>query len=367
MSSVTTSTGPSAGSPAPQGSSRRRASGTSAVGLVGVELRRLWWRRLTKVVLLGLVVFAGVSTFAAYQQTSPAALAQRTSDYTSMVEDMKRQEAQVSPQDRAAQQEACLKEQTAARVNDPTVDFGCDQQFRVPTPAEFGIVAADRDSITLDIAKNGYAVLAFLALLLGASFVAAEFASGSMGNWLTFEPRRVRVAASKIVAATVGGLAIGAAGVALTLLGSALVTAINTPPPGLPAAPPVEVPGGSLGFLLLRVVAICALAGLGGAVLGLLLRSTAGVIGASLGWLLVVEAYVGAAFAEGRLQPWLMRTNVEGFVNAGSTYFATTCGPEGCQSTGVAHSYTASWVFLLVLTVVAVPVAVMAFRSRDVT
>ncbi len=155
-----------------------------------------------------------------------------------------------------------------------------------------------------------------------------------MGNWLTFEPRRVRVAASKIVAATVGGLAIGAVGVALALLGSALVTAINTPPPGLPAAPPVEVPGGSLGLLLLRVVVICALAGLGGAVLGLLLRSTAGVIGAALGWLLVVEAYVGAVFAEGRLQPWLMRTNVEGFVNAGSTYFATTCGPEGCQMHG---------------------------------
>ncbi|MEO7447270.1 MAG: ABC transporter permease subunit [Humibacillus sp.] len=354
-------------SPESADATRRRRSSTSFVGLVGVELRRLWWRRLTKLVLVGVVAFIAVSTYAAFQQTSPSALAQRTADYTTMVKEMKQQEADVSDADRAAQRESCRKEQAKARESDPAVDFRCDQQFAVPTPAEFGIVAANRDGITADMVQSGFPVLGFLALLLGASFVAAEFVSGSMGNWLTFQPRRLRVGASKLIAATLGGLVVGALGVGLAALAAALVTTVNMPPPDLPVGPPVEIPGGSLGLLLVRVVVIAAAAGLGGAVLGLLVRSTAGVIGVALGWLLVVEAFVGAALAEGRLQPWLLRTNIEGFIGAGSTYYATTCEANGCQMTGLPHSYTASWVFLLVLAVAGVTAALASFRSRDVT
>ena len=38
-------------------------------------------------------------------------------------------------------------------------------------------------------------------LLLAGSFVSAEFSTGSIGNWLTFAPRRVRVYLSKVLAA----------------------------------------------------------------------------------------------------------------------------------------------------------------------
>jgi ABC-2 type transport system permease protein len=363
MSTVVTSPPSSESS----GGARRRPSGTSFVGLVGVELRRLWWRRLTRLVLLGVVAFIGVSTYAAYQETSPGALAQRTADYTTMVEEMKRQEAGISAEDRAAQRKSCLDQQAEARVNDPAVDFGCDQQPSAPTPAEFGIVAADRGGITMEMVQNGVPVLGFLALLLGASFVAAEFAAGSMGNWLTFQPRRVRVGTAKLVAATGGGLVVGAFGVALAAAAAALVTLVNAPPPDLPVGPAPVVPGGSLGLLLLRVVVVAALAGLGGAVLGLLVRSTAGVIGIALGWLLVVESFFGAAIAEGALQPWLLRTNIEGFIRAGTTYYSTTCDNNGCQMTGVPHGLTASWVSLLVLAGVGVAVALASFRSRDAT
>lgn len=47
-------------------------------------------------------------------------------------------------------------------------------------------------------------VLAFAAFLIGASFVGAEFSSGAIGNWLTFEPRRLRVYGSKLLAAATG-------------------------------------------------------------------------------------------------------------------------------------------------------------------
>ena len=41
-------------------------------------------------------------------------------------------------------------------------------------------------------------LLALAALVLGAGFAASEFSTGSIGTWLTFEPRRLRVYGSKL-------------------------------------------------------------------------------------------------------------------------------------------------------------------------
>jgi ABC-2 type transport system permease protein len=344
-----------------------RPTGTSFVGLVGVELRRLWWRRLAKVVLVGVVAFVGVSAYASYQQTRPEALAERIDDYASIVAETTRQNAAVPAEEKAAQIEACRRDEAANGGGSEGVDFRCDQLFQPPSPADFGIVTAERTQITSSIVDSGVWIFGFLAFILGASFVSAEFAAGSMGNWLTFEPRRLRVGASKLIAAAIGGLTIGALGVTLAALGATLVTTVNRPGSELQIPGATVVPGDSAGQGLLRVVAIVALGGLGGAVIGLLLRSTAGVIGLVVGWLVVVEAFLANAFAEGRLQPWFLRTNIEGFVKDGTTYFANQCGADGCQSLRVPHSYTASWVYLLAVAVLGVVAALMSFRSRDVT
>lgn len=349
---------------------RVRPTGTSFVGLVGVELRRLWWRRMAKVVLVAVVAFVGVSAYAAYQQTRPEALAERIDDYSSIVAETTRQNASIPADEKAAQIEACQRDQAASNADGsgggPT-DFRCEQMFDPPSPAAFGIVAAERTAITSSIVESGVWIFGFLAFILGASFVAAEFTAGSMGNWLTFEPRRLRVGTSKLLAAGIGGLAVGALGVGLAALGATLVTTVNRPGADLPVAAAPIVPGDTAAQALLRVVAIVALGGLGGAVIGLLLRSTAGVIGLVVGWLVVVETFVANAFAEGRLQPWFLRTNIQGFVSDGTTYFATRCGADGCQTVSMPHSYTASWVYLLVVTVLGVAAALATFRSRDVT
>jgi len=49
----------------------RRPRGTSFAGLVGVELRRLWWRRLTRVAVVAVVLFIGASVYNAYSESSP--------------------------------------------------------------------------------------------------------------------------------------------------------------------------------------------------------------------------------------------------------------------------------------------------------
>ena len=54
------------------------------------------------------------------------------------------------------------------------------------------------------VLSGGAVLLALAALVLGAGFTASEFSTGSIGTWLTFEPRRLRVFGSKLLAAGAG-------------------------------------------------------------------------------------------------------------------------------------------------------------------
>lgn len=343
-----------------------RPRGTSFVGLVGVELRRLWWRRLTKAVLVAVVVLVGVATYSVHEQIKPEAIAQRLDDYRAMIAQQQRQLDAMSAQEKADQLAACKREEAAARGTDPSASFDCDRMFALPSPESFGLVNTARDQVTLGLAKTGVYFFGFLAFVLGASFIAAEFASGAMGNWLTFQPRRLRVGAAKLLAALGGGLAIGALGVGLSALGAALVTTINRPDSDV-RLPEIPVSGDSVTESLLRIVAIVALGGFGGAVVGLLVRSTAGVIGLVIGWVIVAEGFVANVLGEGRLQPWLLRLNIEAFLEKGSPYVVTVCRADGCTGQSVVNSYTHGWLYLLTLALVGAAVALAVFRRRDVT
>jgi ABC-2 type transport system permease protein len=88
--------------------------------------------------------------------------------------------------------------------------------FDGPTPEIVPIVNDTRLKIgeTLETALEGTGVaMLFVAFVLGASFVGAEFNVGSLTTQLLFEPRRWRVHTSKALA-----VAIGASGVALGVL-----------------------------------------------------------------------------------------------------------------------------------------------------
>jgi ABC-2 type transport system permease protein len=344
----------------------RRPQGTSFAGLVGVELRRLWWRRLTKGVLLGVLAVLALASFSIYQDTSPENLAQRADDYTLMVEQMRREQASMTPEQRAEQIASCKRDQASIAAETGEVsDFGCERMFAIPSPSDYGLTSTSSDAIVRSIVVQGVYVFGFLAFILGASFVAAEFATGSMGTWLTFQPRRLRVASAKLCAAALGGLAVGVVAVVLGMLCAAMISTINRPGVDLPLVETTTQ--GSPWQELARAVVAITLGGLGGAAIGFLLRSTAGVIGAVLGWVVVVEGLVGSTLAGGRLQAWLVRTNLDAFVNDGASYMATTCGPGGCQTAPVALSFTHGWVYLLVVTTAGVVAALLLFRRRDVT
>ena len=320
--------------------------------LVGVELRRLWWRRLTKVALAIAVLLTGMTLYGAYQSTAPDTIAERVQSY--------RQTVAQFPQ----MVKDCQQAQAQARESgDAGADFGC-AQLTAPTPAEFGLESPEAGALTASLATTNAYLYAFLAFVLGASFIGAEYSSGSLGTWLTFEPRRLRVASAKLLAAGAGGAGVAAVGLGLTAVGAWLVSRINQPDPALQL--PTAAADESITQLLIRCLVVAVAAGAAGVALGMLVRNTGAVVGIVLGYGVVVEGVLAQALAHGRLAPWLPLKNLEAFVERGSTYFAEACTPNGCQMEAMRVTYTHGWVYLLVLSIVGVIAALAVFRHRDV-
>ena len=127
----------------------------------------------------------------------------------------------------------CREAEAAQReqANDSSIDFGCEQIGEVPVPTmeDMGISLPIADRITAELVPYATFAYAFLVLLLMGGFVAAEFSTGALGNWLTFKPQRVRVALSKLAAAGVGGALAASVGLGLLVLGARMVATINRP------------------------------------------------------------------------------------------------------------------------------------------
>lgn len=331
-----------------------RPKGTSFPGLVGVELRRLWWRRLTKVALAAALVVTGVTVYTAYTMTSPESLAQTLDSYEQQVAGFPQMVAECE----RAQQEA----RSAGEVD---ADFGC-QQMRAPTLEDFGVANPVPGAIFTGLLKTNGLFYAFLAFVLGASFIAAEFSTGSLGNWLTFQPRRVRVGLSKLAAAAGGGLLVAAAGLGLAGLGAWMVGVLNRPDSDL-QLPVLTDLGEPLSHVLLRHVGLIMAAGVVGAALAFLIRNTGAVVGMAIGFVVVVEGIVAQGLTRGKLSPWLPSTNITGFLERGTTYAAEKCTAGRCDYSMVPLSYTHSWVYLLVLGLVLASAALVVFRRRDVS
>lgn len=329
------------------------ASGTTYPALVAVELRRLWWRRLTKALLVIAVLFTGATIYGEYQSTSTANLAQQIEAYEQHVRDLPEMIQQ------------CEQAQADARANDdPQADFGC-QQMTAPTLEQSGIGSPDAGALFGRLATTNAYLYAFLALVLGASLVGAEYSAGSLSTWLTFEPRRIRVGLSKLVATGIAGAAIAAVGLAVTAAGAWLVTQVNRPDPSLHLPVPAT-PDDPITHILLRCLTVAVIAAVTGSALALVARNTGAVVAVVLGYAVIVEGILSQALGRGHLAPWLPVKNVEAFLGRGTTYFAEVCENAGsCQYTSLTLSYTHGWVYLLIAVPLLVAIALLVFRRRD--
>jgi ABC-2 type transport system permease protein len=314
--------------------------------LTRVELRRFYARLLTRLVWAGLVVLLGLLLVNVAQQVAdntPARVQQRVAEET----------------------QACRQGQADARRTDPSADFGCDQiSADALRSAQVGFLPTTEEAM-----REFGPVLVLAAFLSGATFVAAEFTSGSLATWLTFEPRRRRVYASKVAAAATAVLPLAVAVLVLLVLAVYVISARNDL-----VGSPTGGQGGALAWSSLRVLVLTSAAAAGGAVLGALLRHTAAALGLVLAYFILVEGVFHGLIT--RLvadpNPWLLQPNVDAWIQNGRSYpIDTPClaapGPEGCVPVEHVITGTHAGVYLVVLLAAGVLVAGWAFTRRDVT
>jgi ABC-2 type transport system permease protein len=207
-------------------------------------------------------------------------------------------------------------------------------------------------------------VVAVVAFMIAASFIGAEYSSGSIANWLTFIPRRGQVFWSKLL--TVAGFAALLGAFGATLVFGAVLTLAHLHGSRIESIRELAGMGARsvLPVVVLAVVGFC---------LGLLTRHTAGAIGVLLAsvavWFVRVGPLSSLAWAH-RITPWTPEGNLAAIVDRGYRYTvpvkrATADGVniDFVQRTVSLTHGAAYWSILLALVVLG---SLLVFRRRDV-
>jgi hypothetical protein len=190
-------------------------------------------------------------------------------------------------------------------------------------------------------------ILIIASWLLGASFIGADWHSGSLATLMIWEPRRIRVAVAKLVACL--GVTFVFAMAVQALLGGALwlVAALR----GTTLGVDTTWVQGTVGIAL-RVSALCAVGGSIGFALASVARNTAAALGAGFGYTVIVENLVRGLRPQ--WQRWLIGDNAVVFITG--------------QSADASFHRTVllAGMFLAMCAALALIVAMSVFRARDV-
>lgn len=327
--------------------------------LLRAELLRARSRRATWVIVGGLLLLC--LAFVGIQGATNA-----------MPSDAQRQQAEEWAAETLADWEANHQEwydecvASAEASNEDPDDWGCQYTLERPSadvylwiPQGFAERVASETSSLVVLAAAAVA-------LLGASLVAAEHATGSLGNWLTFEPRRVRVLLAKLAAPALVAIPVTLL-VGLVAIGGTWVWTTLREIPSSEALDTTALVG-----IVVRATAVAVAAGVLGAALGALLRHTAAVIGVGVGYLIGVEFLFGAALWGSPFQRWLLSTQILAVVDGERSYLVRTCKPDleqgGRICDEIEKTLTAGQAALSLggLALVLVVVALLVFRRRDV-
>lgn len=325
--------------------------------LTKVELRRLFSRRLTSIALLGALVVTGLLLFGAYQQAKPLSGQQLAFQRAQF------DQAHQSWELNGVQQfKECQKQQAIAQQSNPKVDYRCNDME--PKWENWGKQKVQfADLLRTSLLSWSY-LIAFIFFLLGAGFVAAEFSSGSMGNWLTFEPRRTRVYFSKLAAVGVGMIP-----VVLALLGLLTASVWWVCVRFGSTTGTTSKMWSDLTWMVSRSTLFAIIAAVVGAALGTLLRNTAAVIGIAMGYLVIIEI-VFRRVLQGA-QPWMLQLNMEGWLQHGTKYYINKCATDSlgnyrCDGVEKLLRFGHSSAYLGLLIVLVVGLSAMVFQRRDV-
>ncbi|AZI58840.1 hypothetical protein EH165_12525 [Nakamurella antarctica] len=326
--------------------------------LVRVELRRLLARRFF-LILVGVGVLAYVAgtlfAFTKYEAVTPEAMARAT-----VVRD-----ANMAQNQQFYQQ--CLADTTIPDNSTPEQFCGSDPAT-YPMEAEWFLDVTPFTGRDFENLAVGAGVgVAMLGLLLGATFIGAEWSSKNLVAWLFWEPRRLRLLGAKIIALL---------GVLLVLAVLAQVICFFTgkvllATKGMPIAqmdPPRPEFWSDLFGLQLRAALFVIPAGLLGFGLANLMRNTAATLGVAvvyiiaepiLAWLnpsLIPYQLTSAALA------WI---TPGGFEYPGKLVYSSQYG--GMVRETLTFTNQQGGFVLLAYAVVVTAVSAILFRRRDIT
>lgn len=327
--------------------------------LISAEILRARSRRATWIILVGLVgiiLFYLGTNFLSNKMPSDAQIAEQRTYYEESLADWN-----------AYHQEwydDCIEGAESEGVS--ADDWGCKDYLVPPSFDNFVWTPPGFTERVADDASGLLMLAAVFMLLLGATLTAAEYSTGSLGNWLTFAPRRSRVFFSKLAAPAVFALMAAVLTAAVAILGTAAWTELR----GLPSPEPLDVT--QLTGVVLRSTGIVVASGAIGATLGLLLRHTAAVIGVVGGYAFVVEMLFLGQFWGSPASRWILSTNLMAIANGKQSYYINVCSwnqaemYQECVQVEKFVTAAQATTYLGILSLVLVVVTWLVFRRRDV-
>lgn len=328
------------------------------MSLVRAETRRLFKRRFTSVILIGVVLIMSAvvaGTFFSNQKVTDTQIAAAKAEADQYYQDavkMVAQEKQKCVADNPTNAEQC-------EWPDPSPT---DYDYKWYMPETFELRAEYGNMITLLAV-----LLASAAFLIGASFVGSEWHSGGMMNLLLWRPKRLQVLSTKL--AVVLSWFTG-----LSLLLGALWTGAFVLIASLRGSTEKMTSGvwQSFGLTGLRGIALVVVAGALGFALASLGRHTGMALGALVGiGALQIGVYIMASMTGAKYpEAWLLP--VWGFAWMYKEYLVqdyNSCNyssDSGCEPDTFLMTWQTAGIGMAIATVLVVGAAMYAMRRRDI-
>lgn len=318
--------------------------------LIWTEVTRLLSRRFTSIALVLLLLGLAGSQLVLNDALSPLsgeqlAAAERAYQQAHQEWLTEHEQNEQDCRDTGAPPDECL-------VPEPSlVDFTGS-----PTPFNEATGAALKLSAVL---------VGLVAFMIAASFIGAEYSSGSITSWLTFVPRRGQVFWSKLL--TVSGFAALLGVLCATLVFDVALALAHLHGSRVESVRELVEMGARavLPAVVLAIVGFC---------LGLLSRHTAGAIGGLLALILTWFIRIGPLSSLGwaqRITPWTPDGNIAAIVDHGYTYSVPVekATPDGVSLDVVEHavSLTHGMVYWSITLALLITCSLLTFRRRDVT
>ena len=243
---------------------------------------------------------------------------------------------------------------------------GAPQECAIPEPtvADFTVDPTPFQEVARTTIELSTVLVGLVAFMIAASFIGAEYGTGSIANWLTFIPCRGHVFWSKLLTLIGFGALLGAFGVALVLTAGLVLARLH--------ASRIESVRELAGLGARSIVVVIGLAVLGFCI-ALVTRHTAGAIGVLLAYLIVFVlrmGFLGERSWSQRVTPFTPEGNLAAILDHGYSYSVPVekVTANGVSTELVQHTVSLAhgaiyWTILLAVVVVC---SLMIFRRRDV-